>query len=144
MDEQNINTQESKPVEYTDDNIRHLSDMDHVRTRPGMYIGRLRDGALPEDGIYVLLKEVIDNSIDEFKMNAGKRIEVDIDENLRVSVRDYGRGIPQGKLIDAVSVLNTGGKYDSKAFKKSVGLNGVGIKAVNALSCRFEVRSYRD
>src|SRR5574344_1466806 len=129
---------------YTDDNIRHLSDMEHVRTRPGMYIGRLGDGALPEDGIYVLLKEVIDNSIDEFKMNAGKRIEVDIDENLRVSVRDYGRGIPQGKLIDAVSVLNTGGKYDSKAFKKSVGLNGVGVKAVNALSSRFEVRSYRD
>ena len=109
-------------VQYTDDNIRHLSDMEHVRTRPGMYIGRLGDGQLPEDGIYVLLKEVIDNSIDEFKMNAGKRIEVDIDDRLRVSVRDYGRGIPQGKLVEAVSVLNTGGKYDSKAFKKSVGL----------------------
>lgn len=118
--------------------------MEHVRTRPGMYIGRLGDGSMPEDGIYVLLKEVIDNSIDEFKMNAGKRIEVDIDEELRVTVRDYGRGIPQGKLIEAVSVLNTGGKYDSKAFKKSVGLNGVGIKAVNALSSKFEVRSYRD
>lgn len=131
-------------VEYTDDNIRHLSDMEHVRTRPGMYIGRLGDGSLPEDGIYVLLKEVIDNSIDEFKMNAGKRIEVDIINNLRVSVRDYGRGIPQGKLVEAVSVLNTGGKYDSKAFKKSVGLNGVGVKAVNALSSRFEVHSYRD
>lgn len=131
-------------VEYTDDNIRHLSDMEHVRTRPGMYIGRLGDGSLPEDGIYVLLKEVIDNSIDEFKMNAGKRIEVDIIDNLRVSVRDYGRGIPQGKLVEAVSVLNTGGKYDSKAFKKSVGLNGVGVKAVNALSSRFEVHSYRD
>ena len=131
-------------VEYTDDNIRHLSDMEHVRTRPGMYIGRLGDGSLPEDGIYVLLKEVIDNSIDEFKMNAGKRIEVDIEDNLRVSVRDYGRGIPQGKLVEAVSVLNTGGKYDSKAFKKSVGLNGVGVKAVNALSSRFEVRSYRE
>ena len=130
--------------EYTDDNIRHLSDMEHVRTRPGMYIGRLGDGSLPEDGIYVLLKEVIDNSIDEFKMNAGKRIEIDVDENLRVSVRDYGRGIPQGKLVEAVSVLNTGGKYDSKAFKKSVGLNGVGVKAVNALSTRFEVRSYRE
>ena len=131
-------------VSYTDDNIRHLSDMEHVRTRPGMYIGRLGDGSMPEDGIYVLLKEVIDNSIDEFKMGAGKRIEVDIDDDLRVTVRDYGRGIPQGKLVEAVSVLNTGGKYDSKAFKKSVGLNGVGIKAVNALSSRFEVRSYRD
>ena len=131
-------------TEYTDDNIRHLSDMEHVRTRPGMYIGRLGDGSMPEDGIYVLLKEVIDNSIDEFKMNAGKRIEIDIDNSLSVMVRDYGRGIPQGKLIEAVSVLNTGGKYDSKAFKKSVGLNGVGIKAVNALSSKFEVRSYRD
>ena len=97
---------ESPTVEYTDENIRHLSDMEHIRTRPGMYIGRLGDGSLPEDGIYVLLKEVIDNSIDEFKMNAGKRIEVDIDENLRVSVRDYGRGIPQGKLVEAVSQLN--------------------------------------
>ena len=129
---------------YTDENIRHLSDMEHVRTRPGMYIGRLGDGSMPEDGIYVLLKEVIDNSIDEFKMKAGKRIEIDLDDNLRVTVRDYGRGIPQGKLVEAVSVLNTGGKYDSKAFKKSVGLNGVGIKAVNALSSKFEVRSYRD
>lgn len=131
-------------AEYTDDNIRHLSDMEHVRTRPGMYIGRLGDGNLPEDGIYVLLKEVVDNSIDEFKMNAGNRIEIDVEDHLRVSVRDYGRGIPQGKLIEAVSVLNTGGKYDSKAFKKSVGLNGVGVKAVNALSSRFEVRSYRE
>ena len=131
-------------TEYTDDNIRHLSDMEHVRTRPGMYIGRLGDGNLPEDGIYVLLKEVIDNSIDEFKMHAGNRIEINVSENLCVSVRDYGRGIPQGKLIEAVSVLNTGGKYDSKAFKKSVGLNGVGVKAVNALSSHFEVRSYRD
>ena len=131
-------------VAYTDDNIRHLSDMEHVRTRPGMYIGRLGDGSLPEDGIYVLLKEVIDNSIDEFKMHAGTRIEVNIDDNLRVSVRDYGRGIPQGKLVEAVSVLNTGGKYDSKAFKKSVGLNGVGVKAVNALSAHFEVQSYRE
>ena len=138
------NTQTPTPVSYTDDNIRHLSDMEHVRTRPGMYIGRLGDGKLPEDGIYVLLKEVIDNSIDEFKMNAGDRIEIDVEDNLRVSVRDYGRGIPQGKLVEAVSVLNTGGKYDSKAFKKSVGLNGVGIKAVNALSSRFEVKSYRD
>ena len=131
-------------VEYTDDNIRHLSDMEHVRTRPGMYIGRLGDGSLPEDGIYVLLKEVVDISIDEFKLNAGDRIEIDIEDELRVSVRDYGRGIPQGKLVEAVSVLNTGGKYDSKAFKKSVGLNGVGVKAVNALSARFEVKSYRE
>ncbi len=131
-------------TEYTDENIRTLTGIEHIRTRPGMYIGRLGDGSLPEDGIYVLLKEVVDNSIDEFKMNAGKRIEIDIEDNLRVRVRDYGRGIPQGKLIEAVSVLNTGGKYDSKAFKKSVGLNGVGVKAVNALSTRFEVRSYRD
>ncbi|MBQ7663273.1 MAG: type IIA DNA topoisomerase subunit B [Prevotella sp.] len=135
---------QQQTVEYTDDNIRHLSDMEHVRTRPGMYIGRLGDGSLPEDGIYVLLKEVIDNSIDEFKMHAGDRLEISVDEQLRVSVRDYGRGIPQGKLIEAVSVLNTGGKYDSKAFKKSVGLNGVGVKAVNALSSHFEVASYRD
>ena len=133
-----------QPVEYTDDNIRHLSDMEHVRTRPGMYIGRLGDGSLPEDGIYVLLKEVIDNSIDEFKMHAGDRIEVDVADNLTVTVRDYGRGIPQGKLVEAVSVLNTGGKYDSKAFKKSVGLNGVGVNAVNALSSHFEVKSFRD
>ena len=144
MADDNQNKELMQPVEYTDDNIRHLSDMEHVRTRPGMYIGRLGDGSLPEDGIYVLLKEVIDNSIDEFKMNAGKRIEVSIDENLRVSVRDYGRGIPQGKLVEAVSMLNTGGKYDSKAFKKSVGLNGVGVKAVNALSSHFEVKSYRE
>ncbi len=133
-----------KTVAYTDDNIRHLSDMEHVRTRPGMYIGRLGDGKLPEDGIYVLLKEVIDNSIDEFKMNEGTRIEIEVEDNLRVSVRDYGRGIPQGKLVEAVSVLNTGGKYDSKAFKKSVGQNGVGIKAVNALSTKFEVKSFRE
>ena len=131
-------------VEYTDDNIRHLDDMEHIRVRSGMYIGRLGDGSQNDDGIYVLLKEVMDNSIDEFKMGAGKRIEVTIEDSLRVSVRDYGRGIPQGKLVEAVSKLNTGGKYDSKAFKKSVGLNGVGIKAVNALSSRFEVRSYRD
>ena len=144
MSEESVNIQNQQPVEYTDDNIRHLSDMEHVRTRPGMYIGRLGDGNLPEDGIYVLLKEVIDNSIDEFKMKAGSRIEVDIEDNLRVSVRDYGRGIPQGKLVEAVSVLNTGGKYDSKAFKKSVGLNGVGVKAVNALSSHFTVRSYRE
>ena len=144
VEEEQGNAPQQQPVEYTDDNIRHLSDMEHVRTRPGMYIGRLGDGNLPEDGIYVLLKEVVDNSIDEFKMGAGSRLEIDIEGHLRVSVRDYGRGIPQGKLVEAVSVLNTGGKYDSKAFKKSVGLNGVGVKAVNALSSHFEVKSFRD
>ena len=131
-------------VSYTEDNIRHLSDMEHVRTRPGMYIGRLGDGSHIEDGIYVLLKEIIDNSIDEFRMGVGKRIDVNVEDDLRVSVRDYGRGIPLGKLVEAVSMLNTGGKYDTKAFKKSVGLNGVGSKAVNALSARFVVRSVRD
>ena len=131
-------------VSYTEENIRHLSDMEHVRTRPGMYIGRSGDGSQAEDGIYVLLKEVIDNSIDEFKMGAGKRIDIQLEDNLRVSVRDYGRGIPLGSLVDAVSMLNTGGKYDTKAFKKSVGLNGVGAKAVNALSSRFVARSVRD
>ena len=130
--------------DYTDDNIKTLTGTEHIRLRPGMYIGRLGDGQLPEDGIYVLLKEVIDNSIDEFKMKSGDRIEINVEDNLRVSVRDYGRGIPQGKMIEAVSVLNTGGKYDSKAFKKSIGLNGVGVKAVNALSTHFEVRSYRE
>ncbi len=131
-------------ADYGAEDIKHLSDMEHIRLRPGMYIGRLGDGSHAEDGIYVLLKEVIDNSIDEFKMNAGKRIEVDMDENVRVSVRDYGRGIPLAALIDAVSMLNTGGKYDSKAFQKSVGLNGVGLKAVNALSSHFEVYAVRD
>ena len=118
--------------------------MEHIRVRSGMYIGRLGDGTQNDYGIYVMLKEVMDNSIDEFKMGAGKKIEVTIEDDLRVSIRDYGRGIPQGKLIEAVSKLNTGGKYDSKAFKKSVGLNGGGLKAVNALSSRFEVASYRD
>ena len=140
-----LNFDNNQPTaNYEDANIIHLEDMDHIRLRPGMYIGRLGNGSHPEDGIYVLLKETVDNSIDEFKMNAGKRIDVTIEDNLRVSVRDFGRGIPQGKLIEAVSLLNTGGKYDSKAFKKSVGLNGVGTKAVNALSSHFEVRSYRD
>ena len=137
------NTSQQTP-EYSDESIRHLSDIEHIRTRPGMYIGRLGDGSHAEDGIYVLLKETIDNSIDEFKMNAGKKIEITLTDNRYISVRDYGRGIPQGKLIEAVSVLNTGAKYDSKTFKKSVGLNGVGAKAVNALSARYEVRSYRD
>ena len=145
MEELTSNTQHPTPnTQYNDDNIRTLTGTEHIRLRPGMYIGRLGDGSLAEDGIYVLLKEVIDNSIDEFKMKAGDRIEISIDDNLRVSVRDYGRGIPQGKMIEAVSVLNTGGKYDSKAFKKSIGLNGVGVKAVNALSTHFEVASYRD
>ena len=141
-DENNII--EEQQVNYSDDNIRTLTGTEHIRLRPGMYIGRLGDGSFPEDGIYVLLKEVIDNSIDEFKMHAGDRIEITVEDNLRVSVRDYGRGIPQGNMIEAVSVLNTGGKYDSKAFKKSIGLNGVGVKAVNALSTHFEVHSYRD
>ena len=131
-------------VAYGEKDIKHLSDMEHIRLRPGMYIGRLGDGSHEEDGIYVLLKEVIDNSIDEFKMSAGRRIEVDMEDNLRVSVRDYGRGIPLGSLVDAVSMLNTGGKYDSKVFQKSVGLNGVGLKAVNALSSKFVVYSVRD
>ena len=129
---------------YDEGNIITLTGVEHIRLRPGMYIGRLGDGSHAEDGIYVLLKEVIDNSIDEFKMQAGRRIEVDITDDLVVSVRDYGRGIPQGKLVEAVSILNTGGKYDSKAFQKSIGLNGVGTKAVNALSTHFEVRSYRE
>ena len=144
MAEENLNIEGQQVPQYDDTNIRTLTGTEHIRLRPGMYIGRLGDGSLAEDGIYVLLKEVIDNSIDEFKMKAGDRIEVSVDEQLRVSVRDYGRGIPQGKMIEAVSVLNTGGKYDSKAFKKSIGLNGVGVKAVNALSSHFEVASYRD
>ncbi len=129
---------------YDDDNIKTLTGLEHIRLRPGMYIGRLGDGSSAEDGIYVLLKEVFDNSIDEFKMKAGDRIEVSVDDQLRIAVRDYGRGIPQGKLIESVSILNTSGKFDSKAFKKSIGLNGVGVKAVNALSSRFEVASFRD
>ncbi|MBR2114917.1 MAG: type IIA DNA topoisomerase subunit B [Prevotella sp.] len=146
MEEQIANTQHPSPntPDYTDDNIQTLSGLDHIRLRPGMYIGRLGDGSSAEDGIYVLLKEVFDNSIDEFKMRAGDRIEVNVEDNLRISVRDYGRGIPQGKLIESVSILNTSGKFDSKAFKKSIGLNGVGVKAVNALSSHFEVRSYRE
>ena len=138
------NTEEIEKVNYSEENILHLSDVDHIRTRPGMYIGRMGDGSHAEDGIYVLLKEAIDNSIDEFRMHEGNRIEIDITDNRSVTLRDYGRGIPQGKMIEAVSQLNTGGKYDSKAFKKSVGMNGVGIKAVNFLSTKFEVRSYRD
>jgi len=128
---------------YDEGNIRSLDWKEHIRMRPGMYIGKLGDGSSPDDGIYILLKEVIDNCIDEFVMNAGKTIEVSIRDK-QVSVRDYGRGIPLGKVIDVVSKMNTGGKYDSLAFKKSVGLNGVGTKAVNALSSHFRVESVRD
>ncbi len=129
--------------EYTDDNVRTLDWKEHIRLRPGMYIGKLGDGSAADDGIYILLKEVIDNSIDEFVMGCGKTVEVAIRDG-KVTVRDYGRGIPLGKVIDCVSKINTGAKYDSKAFKKSVGLNGVGTKAVNALSDRFMVQSVRD
>ena len=142
IEDNNINDQTT--VNYDEGNIQTLTGLEHIRLRPGMYIGRLGDGSSPEDGIYVLLKEVFDNSIDEFKMKAGDRIEVNVEDNHRISVRDYGRGIPQGKLIESVSILNTSGKFDSKAFKKSIGLNGVGVKAVNALSKHFEVHSYRD
>ena len=129
--------------QYTEDNIRSLDWKEHIRTRPGMYIGKLGDGSSPDDGIYILLKEVLDNCIDEFVMGAGKTIEVTVKDRM-VSVRDYGRGIPLGKVVEVVSKMNTGGKYDSKAFKKSVGLNGVGTKAVNALSSFFRVESVRD
>lgn len=128
---------------YTEDNIRSLDWKEHIRLRPGMYIGKLGDGATADDGIYILIKEVIDNSIDEFVMGNGKRIDVTIKDK-KVAIRDYGRGIPLGKVVDVVSKINTGAKYDSKAFKKSVGLNGVGTKAVNALSHHFVVESYRD
>lgn len=130
-------------VRYTEDNIKSLEWHEHIRMRPGMYIGKLGDGQSPDDGIYVLAKEIIDNSIDEFVMGAGKRIEITI-EDREVRVRDYGRGIPLGKVVDCVSKMNTGGKYDSEAFQKSVGLNGVGTKAVNALSDKFIVQSFRD
>ena len=130
-------------TQYNEDNIRSLDWKEHIRMRPGMYIGKLGDGSSPDDGIYILLKEVLDNSIDEFVMGAGKTIEITIAEG-KVSVRDYGRGIPLGKVVDVVSKMNTGGKYDSRAFKKSVGLNGVGTKAVNALSMDFSVYSVRE
>jgi topoisomerase-4 subunit B len=130
-------------TKYTEDNIRSLDWREHIRMRPGMYIGKLGDGSSPDDGIYILLKEIIDNSIDEFVMGAGDRIEVTLAES-EVTIRDYGRGIPLGKVVECVSRINTGGKYDSQAFKKSVGLNGVGTKAANALSSRFRVRSFRD
>ena len=133
----------AEQTNYTEDNIRSLDWKEHIRMRPGMYIGKLGDGSSPDDGIYILLKEVMDNSIDEFVMGVGKTIEVSIQED-KVIVRDYGRGIPLGKVVDVVSKMNTGGKYDSRAFKKSVGLNGVGTKAVNALSKYFRVESNRD
>jgi topoisomerase-4 subunit B len=133
----------SQETKYTEDNIRSLDWKEHIRMRPGMYIGKLGDGSSPDDGIYILVKEVLDNSIDEYVMGAGKTIEISIQGN-KVIVRDYGRGIPLGKVVDVVSKMNTGGKYDSKAFKKSVGLNGVGTKAVNALSSFFRVESTRD
>src|SRR5690554_3871622 len=128
---------------YTEDNIRSLDWKEHIRLRPNMYIRKLGDGSSPDDGIYILIKEVIDNSIDEFVMGNGKRIDIKAKDGI-VSIRDYGRGIPLGKVVDVVSKINTGGKYDSKAFKKSVGLNGVGTKAVNALSSHFMVYSVRD
>jgi topoisomerase-4 subunit B len=133
----------AQETKYTEDNIRSLDWKEHIRMRPGMYIGKLGDGSSPDDGIYILLKEVLDNSIDEYVMGAGKNIEISIRDK-QVTVRDYGRGIPLGKVVDVVSKMNTGGKYDSKAFKKSVGLNGVGTKAVNALSGYFKVQSVRD
>ncbi len=133
----------AKDTKYTEDNIRSLDWKEHIRLRPGMYIGKLGDGSSSDDGIYILLKEVLDNCIDEFVMGAGKSIDITIKENM-VTVRDYGRGIPLGKLVDVVSKMNTGGKYDTRAFKKSVGLNGVGTKAVNALSSSFSVESSRE
>ncbi|MBF5026260.1 DNA topoisomerase IV subunit B [Planobacterium oryzisoli] len=134
---------DNNTVQYTEANIRTLDWQEHIRQRPGMYIGKLGDGSSADDGIYILLKEIIDNSVDEFVMKSGKRIEIKIDEG-RAQIRDYGRGIPLGSVVDAVSKMNTGAKYDSKAFKKAVGLNGVGTKAVNALSEYFRVRSFRD
>ena len=135
-------TPQQEPT-YNDDDIKTLDWMEHIRRRPGMYIGKLGDGSYPDDGIYVLLKEVLDNSIDEYMMGYGRTIEVTIEAGT-VEVRDYGRGVPLGKVVDVSSKMNTGAKYDSKAFKKSVGLNGVGIKAVNALSSDFQITSYRD
>ena len=135
--------QDLSKIEYNDDNIRTLDWKEHIRLRPGMYIGKLGDGSAPDDGIYVLLKEIIDNSIDEFVMGHGKNIDIKVEEGV-VSVRDFGRGIPLGKVVDSVSQINTSGKFDSKAFKKSVGLNGVGTKAANALSEYFKVQAFRE
>ena len=130
--------------QYDESTIRSLDWREHIRMRPGMYIGKLGDGSSPEDGIYILVKEVIDNAIDEHMMGYGKTIDIDITDDNRVTVRDYGRGIPLGKVVECVSKINTGGKYDTRAFQKSVGLNGVGTKAVNALSGYFRVKSVRD
>ena len=132
----------SEPI-YDEDSIRSLDWVEHIRLRPGMYIGKLGDGSAPDDGIYILAKEALDNSIDEFVMGHGKQIDIDLADG-RMKVRDYGRGIPLGKLMDCAAKINTGAKYDSKAFKKSVGLNGVGIKAVNALSSFFDIQAYRE
>src|SRR4051812_36970103 len=133
---------------YDESSIKSLDWIEHIRLRPGMYIGKLGNGSSPDDGIYVLFKEIVDNGIDEFVMGAGKQIDISIEETSdgggNITIRDYGRGIPLGKVIDCVSKINTGGKYDGEAFKKSVGLNGVGSKAVNALSSMFKVQSFRD
>ena len=136
--------QKNLQTAYTDDNIKTLQWWEHIRRRPGMYIGKLGDGTYQDDGIYVLIKEVLDNSIDEFMMGSGKKIEVTINNESEVTIRDYGRGIPLGKVVDVASKINTGGKYDSSAFQKSIGLNGVGIKAVNALSTSFIIESIRE
>ena len=134
-----------QPINYDESSIIHLEDMEHLRLRPTMYIGKLGNGSSHDDGIYVLIKEVIDNAIDEFTMGYGKTIEVTVDfADKKVRIRDYGRGIPFGSLVTAVSRLNTGGKYDNKVFQKSIGLNGVGTKAVNALSSHFRIQSVRD
>ena len=133
----------SQETQYTEDNIKSLDWKEHIRMRPGMYIGKLGDGTSQDDGIYILIKEVMDNSIDEFVMGTGKKIEISVKDDT-VTIRDYGRGVPLGKLVDVVSKMNTGGKYDSRAFKKSVGLNGVGTKAVNALSTYFSIQSIRE
>lgn len=143
IDFSEVSEPETPPVEYTEDDIRTLDPMVHIRRRPGMYIGKLGDGSASDDGIYVLLKEVVDNAIDEYMMGYGKEISIEIADGT-VAVRDYGRGIPLGKLVDVASIMNTGGKFDNKVFKKSVGLNGVGIKAVNALSSEFVIRTVRD
>src|SRR5213082_620564 len=129
--------------DYTEESIKSLDWKEHIRLRPGMYIGKLGDGSSPDDGVYVLVKEVVDNCIDEYIMGYGKSIEVTIDKKM-VTIRDYGRGIPLGKVVDVVSKINTGAKYDSKVFQKSVGLNGVGTKAVNALSSYFKVTAFRE
>ncbi|MFN7199048.1 MAG: ATP-binding protein, partial [Bacteroidota bacterium] len=134
---------EKKQVAYTEDSIQSLDWKQHIRLRPGMYIGKLGDGSSPDDGIYVLIKEVIDNAIDEYTMGYGKSVDLSIEDKV-VTVRDYGRGIPLGKVVDVVSKINTGAKYDSKAFQKAVGLNGVGTKAVNALSASFKVSAFRE